>query len=198
MLQASLVNPVAKLDIKDLLEPPSSPPSPRPTQPSHSSRSISVPSTETLCNNALSPSSPSTISQYSTSSAPPYAQNHHRRQRSGQLSAQPTTYSTKTHAGYNHKHHFDLAEERVISNKRPLPIEDEPASEPAKRQSKWSPAEDAKIIRLRGKGMKWGDISQQLPGRSDISCRLHYQNYLEKRSEWDEEKRDKLARVYDR
>ncbi len=46
--------------------------------------------------------------------------------------------------------------------------------------------------------MKWDDISIELPGRSNISCRLHYQNYLERRSEWDEEKRNKLARVYDR
>jgi len=58
--------------------------------------------------------------------------------------------------------------------------------------------EDAKIIQLRGKGMKWEDCRKELPGRSAIACRLHYQNYLERRSEWDEEKRDKLARVYDR
>ena len=69
---------------------------------------------------------------------------------------------------------------------------------PAKKQSKWSPAEDAEIIRLRGAGMKWEDISKKLRGRSAISCRLHYQNYLERRSEWDEEKRNRLARVYDR
>jgi hypothetical protein len=46
--------------------------------------------------------------------------------------------------------------------------------------------------------MKWEDISKKLRGRSAISCRLHYQNYLERRSEWDEEKRNRLARVYDR
>lgn len=50
----------------------------------------------------------------------------------------------------------------------------------AKKQSKWSPKEDAKIIQLRQDGMKWEDISKHLPGRSAISCRLHYQNYLEK------------------
>lgn len=52
-----------------------------------------------------------------------------------------------------------------------------PAESPAKKQSKWSPEEDALIIDLRGRGMKWEDISKQLPGRSAISCRLHYQNY---------------------
>ncbi|KAF3765803.1 hypothetical protein M406DRAFT_234823, partial [Cryphonectria parasitica EP155] len=68
---------------------------------------------------------------------------------------------------------------------------------PAKKQSKWSPDEDALIIELRGSGMKWEDISKRLPGRSSISCRLHYQNYLERRSEWDEERKNKLARLYE-
>jgi hypothetical protein len=69
---------------------------------------------------------------------------------------------------------------------------------PAKKQSKWSPEEDASIIELRGRGMKWEDISKRLPGRSAISCRLHYQNYLERRSEWDEDRKNKLARLYER
>ena len=60
------------------------------------------------------------------------------------------------------------------------------------------PEEDALIIDLRGGGMKWEDISKRLPGRSAISCRLHYQNYLERRSEWDEERKNKLARLYER
>jgi hypothetical protein len=69
---------------------------------------------------------------------------------------------------------------------------------PAKKQSKWSQEEDSLIIELRGSGMKWEDISKKLPGRSAISCRLHYQNYLERRSEWDEERKNKLARLYER
>ena len=73
-----------------------------------------------------------------------------------------------------------------------------PAESPAKKQSKWSPEEDTKIIGLRGEGMKWEDISKHLPGRSAISCRLHYQNYLERRSEWDEDRKNKLARLYER
>lgn len=76
---------------------------------------------------------------------------------------------------------------------------DHPSTEsPAKKQSKWSHEEDAKIIQLRGEGMKWEDISKHLPGRSAISCRLHYQNYLERRSEWDEDRKNKLARLYER
>ena len=46
--------------------------------------------------------------------------------------------------------------------------------------------------------MKWDDISKRLPGRSSISCRLHYQNFLERRPEWDEEKKNKLAVLYER
>ncbi|KAI9883769.1 MAG: hypothetical protein M1823_004448 [Watsoniomyces obsoletus] len=73
-----------------------------------------------------------------------------------------------------------------------------PSETPAKKQSKWSAEEDALIIELRGRSMKWEDISKRLPGRSAISCRLHYQNYLERRSEWDDDRKNKLARLYER
>jgi hypothetical protein len=82
-----------------------------------------------------------------------------------------------------------------IRTKRNVP---QPTEVAARKQSKWRPEEDALIIELRGGGMKWDDISKQLPGRSPISCRLHYQNYLERRSEWDEERKNKLARLYER
>jgi hypothetical protein len=68
----------------------------------------------------------------------------------------------------------------------------------AKPRSKWSPDEDEEIIKLRGRGMKWEDISKQLPGRSVDASRLRYQNYLERRSEWDEDRKNKLARLYER
>jgi len=68
-------------------------------------------------------------------------------------------------------------------------------TEVAKKQSKWSPEEDALIIELRGSGMKWDDISKRVPGRSPISCRLHYQK---RRNEWDEGKKKKLALLYER
>lgn len=85
------------------------------------------------------------------------------------------------------------------SNKRLAPPHPLPGESPAKKkQSKWTADEDASIIELRGNGMKWEDISKHLPGRSAISCRLRFQNYLERRSEWDEEKKNKLARLYER
>jgi hypothetical protein len=38
--------------------------------------------------------------------------------------------------------------------------------------------EDTLPIGLLERGLKWNDISESLPGRSALSCRLHYQNYL--------------------
>ena len=67
-----------------------------------------------------------------------------------------------------------------------------------KKQSKWSAEEDRLITVLRGNGMKWEDISKLLQGRTAISCRLRFQNYLERRPKWDEEKMNKLARLYER
>lgn len=90
-----------------------------------------------------------------------------------------------------------LSRSSSSSNKRLAPPH--PAESPAKKkQTKWTADEDAAIIELRGNGMKWEDISKHLPGRSAISCRLRFQNYLERRSEWDEEKKNKLARLYER
>jgi len=81
--------------------------------------------------------------------------------------------------------------------KRPSEADD--SSGPAKKKTqKWRPEEDAAIIELRGNGLKWKEISDQIPGRTEIGCRLHYQNYLEKKGDWDEERKTKLARVYER
>jgi hypothetical protein len=73
-----------------------------------------------------------------------------------------------------------------------------PMEQPAKKQSKWSQDENRLIIQLRGENMKWEEISKRLLGRSAISCRLHYQNFLERKAEWTDEREAKLARLYDR
>lgn len=86
-----------------------------------------------------------------------------------------------------------IANVKRAASQTPMPDES-----PAKKQSKWTPEEDNLTIELRGQGMKWDDIAKRLPGRSSISCRLRYQNYLEKRAVWDEEKKNKLARLYAR
>ncbi|KAF2454397.1 hypothetical protein BDY21DRAFT_291337, partial [Lineolata rhizophorae] len=69
---------------------------------------------------------------------------------------------------------------------------------PPKRQSKWGPDEDHLIIQLRADGARWEDIARQLPGRTSIGCRLRYQNYLERRPQWTEERKNKMARLYER
>ena len=86
----------------------------------------------------------------------------------------------------------------VTPLKRP-PSQDPHPYEPApKKQSKWTDEEDDQLITLRGEGMKWEEIAKHVPGRSAIACRLHYQNFLERRAAWDEEKKNKLAQLYNR
>lgn len=192
---ASLVNPVAKLDIRDLLKTSPSPPS-RIIQPPPTSRSISIPSTQVHLPALPSPSPTSTASQHSASTSATNLSSQYQLQQQQQPTAQPIYLSKTSQAVFEQNPNLNPA--APPPTKRPLPSDERPLSSPAKKQSKWSPAEDAEIIRLRGSGMKWEDISKKLRGRSAISCRLHYQNYLERRSEWDEEKRNRLARVYDR
>ena len=86
-----------------------------------------------------------------------------------------------------------------LPNKRSSPSTEVDEGPPTKKSStKWNVDENKRIIALRGQGMKWSDISRHIPGRTELACRLHYQNYLEKRGDWDEEKKNKLARVYER
>ncbi|MCJ1257698.1 hypothetical protein MMC24_005524 [Lignoscripta atroalba] len=198
----------AKLDISRLLKsspspPPSSPGQNRPSLP----RSTSVPGpvpaslarTESASHRTSTCSNLSTSSTYTAaSSTAPHAQFPTQLQTQVQSHRQslplPPLSSLSSHpslptSSHQHQH---------TPSKRPPPTSAHPSASPAKRQSKWSSEEDALIIELRGSGMKWEDISKRFPGRSAISCRLHYQNYLEKRSEWDEEKKNRLARLYER
>lgn len=173
----------SKLEISRLLAGPSPNSSPRASQAPPSSRSISVPTSTPLYPLVTSPT-PSTTSQVSTATAPPnlYPQPDRRARGPSNLagvSLEPTVPPSGL-------------------NKRPPPDKPHASASPAKKQSKWTPAEDALIIQLRGAGMRWEEISRHLPGRSPTSARLHYQNYLEKRSPWDEERSDKLARLYER
>ncbi|MCJ1457797.1 hypothetical protein MMC28_008166 [Mycoblastus sanguinarius] len=195
-LHAPLVNPIAKLDIRDLLKSSPSPPPSQTTQAPPFSRSILVPSSYAQHPAIPSPST-SGSSQYSTSTVPAIPFNHQQSQPHRQHPAQPIYLSNTSQAVFQQNPKLNPAAAASASGKRPPP-DDHPVGSPKRKQTKWSPAENALIIQLRGSGLKWEDISKKLPGRSAISCRLHYQNYLEKRSEWDEEKRNKLARVYER
>ncbi|PVH90039.1 hypothetical protein DM02DRAFT_578308, partial [Periconia macrospinosa] len=103
-------------------------------------------------------------------------------------SAQLITRDSKQQVGINSHGSLPSPIKRATSQ-TPRPEES-----PAQKQSKWTPEEDNLNIELRGQAMKWDDIAKRLPGRSPTSCRLRYQNYLEKRGVWDEEQKNKLAR----
>jgi len=185
MLHAPLFIPTAKLDISSLLKSSSPSPPPRTSQPPLA-RSVSVPTSSSHVPLVSSPST-STASHLSTSTAPPNTFAAVPPQQQFQL-PRPTA-STLSVPGLV----------ASSNSKRPPPATPHPSASPAKKQnSKWGRDEDALLISLRGSGMKWEDISNRLPGRTVIACRLHYQNYLERRQPWDEEKKDKLARLYDR
>ena len=184
-----LLSPVANLDIKDRVHQSSS------SLPAFSrSSSITSPPSQY----SPRPSSPASysLSRYSTSAATP---NHYGPQpvhTSQHIPSQPPPpLSNTAQAVFQQNPGLNPA---AASAKRPPPNGKCKSGSPGKSKGKWSAAEDAKIIVLRGRGMKWDDISQEIPDRSPIACRLHYQNYLEKRADWDEELRNKLARVYDR
>ena len=75
------------------------------------------------------------------------------------------------------------------------------SSQPRKAKDRanqnWDAEEDAKIIQLRSLGMTWNDVASQLPGRTKIACRLHFQHCLEKKGDWDDHKKTRLAQVYE-
>lgn len=136
----------------------------------------------------VSSPSTSTASHVSTSTAPPHP-----------LHSAPQQPQSISQRQLGSKSSGSPQVGQSSSSKRPPPPAPHPSASPAKKQnSKWSSDEDELIIQLRGKNMKWDDISQRLPGRTPIACRLHYQNYIERRGPWDEEKKNLLARLYDR
>lgn len=78
------------------------------------------------------------------------------------------------------------------------PPESQSRSSSVKKSPKWRLEEDSLIIQLHSSGMKWEDISKSLPGCSSTSCWLRYQNHLERKSDWNEESKDRLVKLYER
>lgn len=72
------------------------------------------------------------------------------------------------------------------------------SSSPPPRRAPWTADEDAQLLELRGRNVMWEDIGENFPGRTVMGCRLRYRNYLEKKSKWNGDKKDKLARLYER
>ncbi|KAL8660478.1 MAG: hypothetical protein Q9202_006514 [Teloschistes flavicans] len=177
MLQAVLVSPTAKLDISRLVEhspSPSPSPSPPPTSTTSLpplSRSFSIPATVDQSRVNTS---------HNTSSIPQY-------------------YAT---TGVSHPvpHQEVLAPlSTVVSgNKRtasPSPHELQQPNKKPPRQ--WSDSDSDELVKLRGQNMKWEDIARRFPNRSHVACRLRYQNYMERKYHWTDDKNGKLARLYE-
>lgn len=206
LMSAVAVSAVA-VDISRLLEPKGSSLLPRKSLSPPSHTQGPAPSIERSPTSgppaAGPPPGPSPYPEYSAAEypqpAPPPGYAVARSTHEGSYPPPPLAPGGHTPAGYAHaasptSHGY----ESMGPPKRRPSQEAHPLEPPAKRQSKWTPEENELIIKLRGDGMKWDDVSKQLPGRSAISCRLHYQNFLERRPDWDEEKKNKLARLYER
>lgn len=187
MIQDVLVEPTAKLDISLLLKSSPSPP-PRPTPSAVTSPPFSRATTITGETPAPQASNVPVVSstarsQYPVPTVP--LQSYSQRQSASHAASVPTGQAT--------------AAQRSTGGKRPLPKQATSSGSPAKKSNrKWTIEEDEVLTELRGQGKKWEDISHHIPDRSDIACRLHFQNYVEKRPAWDEAKKDTLAMMYER
>jgi hypothetical protein len=135
---------------------------------------------------------------YSISALPdqtqPFLQPHHTTSQYGH-----PVHSHYELASTGHHAQFQPSMTSSLTGNRPLSHLGSHEGSP-KKIGKWTPGEDRLAIELRRKGMKWDDISKKLPGRSAISCRLRCQNYADPRpkSEWNEDKKNELARLYKR
>jgi hypothetical protein len=52
-----------------------------------------------------------------------------------------------------------------------------------RKDSLWTPTEEALLMELRGNRMSWEDVSSQLPGRTTKACRAHYFRLSKQRKE---------------
>lgn len=62
---------------------------------------------------------------------------------------------------------------------------------------KWSLEDDLQLLEWRARKMTWSQISKKFTGRTALSCRLHYRNYITK-IEWDKDKLNGLAQCYEK
>ncbi|KAL8778750.1 MAG: hypothetical protein Q9213_007263 [Squamulea squamosa] len=179
MLQEALVSPTAKLDISRLLQSsasPSPPPSSTASIPSFS-RSFSGPSIEAGPRAVKSPpTSPTSYFPPSTFGASTL------NPRRPSVTGPPASLSIP--AASIKRTASTSPQESRHTNKKPT------------RQ--WSVADNDKLLRLRGDNMKWDDIASHFEGRTNTACRLRYQNYLEKKHDWNDEKKKSLAVQYER
>ncbi|CAL8579397.1 hypothetical protein XPA_005146 [Xanthoria parietina] len=179
MLQQALVSPTAKLEISKLLK---SSPSPSPPPPSTASvpsfsRSFSGPRVEA---DPLVGSPPTTSP---TSRFPPSA-------------FATATLHTQRPSVTGPPTSLSIPASSIKRTASTSPQESRHASKRPTRQ--WSDADSDKLLKFRGSNMKWDEVASHFPGRTPTACRLRYQNYLEKKHNWNDEKKKSLAVLYDR
>ena len=59
---------------------------------------------------------------------------------------------------------------------------DKPTS--TSNRARYTPADDAKILRLKGQGLSWSAIAKEFPGRSAGAIQVRYQTKLKPTEEW--------------
>jgi broad specificity phosphatase PhoE len=62
---------------------------------------------------------------------------------------------------------------------------DKPTS--TSRRARYTPADDAKILRLKGRGLSWIEIAEQFTGRSAGAIEVRYYTKLKREEEWEVE-----------
>jgi hypothetical protein len=62
---------------------------------------------------------------------------------------------------------------------------DKPTS--TSNRARYTPADDAKILRLKGQGLSWSAVAKEFPGRSAGAIQLRYQTKLKPTEEWEVE-----------
>ena len=179
MLQQALVSPTAKLEISKLLKssPSPSPPPPLTASIPSVSRSFTGPSIGADPRTGKSPTTSPT--SYYPPSASASASLDTRRP---SITGPPISLS--------------IPASSIKRTASTSPQESRHASKKPTRQ--WSDADSDKLLKLRGANVKWDEIARHFPGRTPTACRLRYQNYLEKKYDWNDENKKSLAVLYDR
>ncbi|KAK3897550.1 hypothetical protein C8A05DRAFT_19707 [Staphylotrichum tortipilum] len=61
---------------------------------------------------------------------------------------------------------------------------DKDKSTSTSNRARYTPADDVKILQLKGQGLSWPDIAKEFPGRSAGAIRVRYQTKLKPAEEW--------------
>lgn len=171
------------MDNKDLLCGPQSTQSP-------SSGSVSVPSIRSCSPTRPSRSSKSTNT--TSHSSPPTDP----RQLYRYFLLKPTSPSTTSQAVS--KQDDEVHKTATARNKRRLTAEECPTRSPRKKKRGWTEPEKKKLREFIVSGMTWQEISMQLPGRTESSCKMYKSLGINLDvNASDDERRTKVARLYE-